>query len=66
MGVVITSQTINSCKDINVYRDDGSSQRISATESVYIEEETPMPDECNVDVLFDITKANSDEGLVSG
>lgn len=66
MGVVITSQTINSCKDINVYREDGSSQRISATESVYIEEVTPVPDECTVDVQFDIAKSNSEESLVSG
>lgn len=66
MGVVVTSQTINSYKDINVYRDDGSSQKISAAESVYIEEVTPMPDECTVDVQFDIAKSNSEESLVSG
>lgn len=66
MGVVVTSQTINSYKDINVYRDDGSSQKISTAESVYIEEVTPMPDECTVDVQFDIAKSNSEESLVSG
>lgn len=66
MGVVITNQSINSCKDINVYRDDGTVQRVSQCESVYITEETPIPGQCSVDVLFDITKSNSEEGLVSG
>ena len=62
MGVVVTNQSINSSKDISVYRDDGTVQRISHCESVYITEETPAHEQCNVDVLFDITKANSDEG----
>lgn len=66
MGVVVTNQSINSCKDINVYRDDETVQRVSQCESVYITEETPIPDQCSVDVLFDITKSNSEEGLVSG
>lgn len=35
-------------------------------ESVYTVEETSSADQCRVDVLFDITKSNSEEGLVSG
>lgn len=66
MGVVVTNQSINSSKDISVYREDGTVQRISHCESVYITEEAPVHDQCCVDVLFDITKSNSDEGLVSG
>lgn len=66
MGYVVTNQYLNSSKDVSVYRDDGSVQRVSYNESVYVTEETPLPEHCNVDVLFDITKSNSDEGLVSG
>jgi hypothetical protein len=66
VSLVVTNQSFNSSKDINVYREDGSVQRISHYESVYITEETPVPDQCTVDVLFDITKSNSDECLVSG
>lgn len=66
MGFVVTNESFNNSKEISVYREDGSVQRISQYESVYITEETPIPDHCSVDVLFDITKSNSDEGLVSG
>lgn len=66
MGMIVTNQYLNSTKDVSVYRDDGSVQRVSYNESVYLTEETPVSDSCCVDVLFDITKSNSDEGLVSG
>lgn len=66
MGYVVTNQYLNSSKDVSVYRDDGTVQRVSYNESVYVTEEIPLPDQCCVDVLFDITKSNSDEGLVSG
>ena len=66
MGVVITNQPINRPKDISVYNEDGTILRVSHCESVYITEEVPVHDQCSVDVLFDITKSNSDEGLVSG
>lgn len=66
MPLVVTNQRINSNKEVCVYREDGSTQRICVDEGIYICEETPVPEQCNVDVLFDITKSNSDEGLVSG
>lgn len=66
MGVVVTSQVVESYNDVSVYRDDGSVQRMSHHESIYLSEETPVPDECSVDVLFNITKSNGEEGLVSG
>ena len=66
MGVVVTNQSINRSEEISVYNEDGSVQRVSHYESVYTTEEVPMYEQCDVDVQFDITKANSDEGLVSG
>lgn len=66
MGVVVTSQSFDSHKDISVYNTDGTVRRISQSESVYICEEAPIEDSCCVDVQFSITKSNSDEGLVSG
>ena len=66
MGVVVTNQSINRSEEISVYNEDGSVQRVSHYESVYTTEEVPMYGQCDVDVQFDITKANSDEGLVSG
>lgn len=66
MGVVVTSQVVESYNDVSVYRDDGSVQHMSHHESIYLSEETPVPDECSVDVLFNITKSNGEEGLVSG
>lgn len=66
MGVIVTSQTLEAHSGCNVYRDDGSEQRISRHESVYIEEWIPCEDDMTVDVLFDITKAREDECLVSG
>jgi hypothetical protein len=65
-GLIVTNQSFNNATEISVYREDGSVQRVSQYESVYITEETPIPDQCTVDVVFDITKSNSDEGLVSG
>lgn len=66
MGCVVTSQEISTSQNISVYRDDGTSQHINRHECVYITEEVPVDDACAVDVLFDITKAKEDEGLVSG
>ena len=66
MSVVVTNQHIRRSTDVSVYRDDGSVQRAYHEESVYLTEEMPVHDGCNVDVLFDITKSNTDEGLVSG
>ena len=66
MSIVITSHNEETHDYCTVYRDDGSVQRISTHESVYIEEEIPVPNSMCVDVLFDITKSKDDEGLVSG
>ena len=50
----------------SVYLDDGTCM----TDSVYVSSssriEKPIDNTCLVDVLFDITKAKEDEGLVSG
>lgn len=51
---------------VNVYNDDGSCKHICREESVYISEDIPVNEGCIVDVLFDITKAKDEEGLVSG
>lgn len=66
MSVVVTNREIYDTQRISVYNEDGSTKTVSRSESVYITEEQPVHDECAVDVLFDITKSNSDEGLVSG
>jgi hypothetical protein len=66
MSVVVTNREIYDTQRISVYNEDGSTKTVPRSESVYITEEQPVPDECAVDVLFDITKSNSDEGLVSG
>lgn len=66
MSVVVTNREIYDTQRISVYNEDGSTKTVSRSESVYITEEQPVADECAVDVLFNITKSNSDEGLVSG
>ena len=66
MGVVVTNQSINRSEEVSVYSADGTVQRVLHQDSVYTTEEVPVPEQCGVDVLFDITKSNSDEGLVSG
>ena len=70
MGMVVTNHSIHEDKGVSVYREDGTVQHVSHCESIYITEEDPSvdteSDQCNVDVLFDITKSNSDNGLVSG
>lgn len=65
MAYVVRESCRNNDEYLSVYNDDGSVQRVSTHESVYITEEVPV-DECCVDVLFDITKSKDDEGLVSG
>lgn len=66
MGFIVNRQSFYNDTETSVYRDDGSVQRVETCESVYITEEIPVQDDCIVDVMFDITKSNSDEGLVSG
>lgn len=65
MGVVRTTRTQEDRVYSEVYRDDGS---WSETFSVYETRQTEsVPfDEAQLAVMFDVTKANSDNGLVSG
>lgn len=66
-GIKVTRDSIDRSSSTSVYLDDGTCRTISAYESIYITEETPIKDDqCCVDVLFDITKSKEDEGLVSG
>lgn len=65
MGFVVNRQHFSNSNETSVYLDDGTVQRVEVYEDVYLTEEVPVHD-CCVDVLFDITKSNSDEGLVSG
>ena len=66
MADVVSDRSIDNHECISVYNDDGSVQRVSTYDSVYITEEIPVDGNCYVDVLFDITKAKEDENLVSG
>lgn len=66
MGCITTNSETTTRQSINVYRDDGTYQRICREETVYITEDVPVRDDMIVDVMFDITKAKEDEGLVSG
>lgn len=65
MALIVNSQSIDVHDECSIYRDDGSSKTFTSHESIYVREDIPV-DDCLVDVLFDITKSNSDEGLVSG
>lgn len=68
MSVLVSNRTVETTDELSVYREDGSYQRAVRRESVYITEEVPLPNDIDVEVAidFDITKSNSDEGLVSG
>lgn len=67
MGYVTVTHSEHSNDYASIYRDDGSVQRIERCESIYITEEVPFNEnECDVEVVFDITKAKEDECLVSG
>lgn len=66
MGIVVTNERLCRENETCVYLDDGTTRRICTNESVYITEETPINEAYGVDVLFEITKAKEDEGLVSG
>lgn len=66
MGFLVHEVEATVCDHTSVYLDDGTVLREGVTETVYCTEEKHFNDECLVDVLFDITKAKEDEGLVSG
>lgn len=66
MGVVVSRSHVIHDNSSSVYLDDGTVRCVTSTESVYIEEEAPINEQLAVDVMFNITKSNSNEGLVSG
>ncbi len=66
MAFIVLSSDASTSDSISIYRDDGSTKRVSSYSSVYVTEEIPVDENVyNVDVMFDITKS-TDEGLVSG
>ena len=67
MSVIVSNECNERRRTMSIYRGDGSSQRVTVVESVYIDEEVPIDDDgVYIDVGFDISKAREDEGLVSG
>jgi hypothetical protein len=68
MGIKIMRQQTNSSKEVEIMNDDGSSKRIIQEENLVMIDQSPFEENslCAVDVMFDITKAKEDEGLVSG
>lgn len=66
MGVIVTNESFRHSTDTSVYLDDGTRRTIWTDETVYITDEVPIKDESFVDILFDITKAKEEDGLVSG
>lgn len=66
MALLVSNQSFDNSQSLTVYNNDGSMRRIHRYESVYIEDEVPVDDCFNVDMMFDITKAKEDECLVSG
>lgn len=66
MGIIVSNECSERRSHVAVYRSDGSCQRVTFVESVYIDEEVPVDDDVYIDVGFDISKAREDEGLVSG
>lgn len=64
MSYIINSKEISTYDYTTVYNDDGSTQRISHSESVYVTEEIPCAD--TVNLCVEISKAKDDEQLVSG
>lgn len=64
MSYIVNSKEVNVYDHTTVYNDDGSTQRISHSESVYITEEIPCAD--TVSLCVEISKAKDDEQLVSG
>lgn len=66
MGMMVTQQASTNSTETSIYLDDGTLRRIAVNESIYITEETPVDEQCGVEVLFKVAKANSEAGLVSG
>ena len=67
MSMIFNDKSISCSETVSVYREDGSSTRISRHESVYITDEIPVDDdEVCVDIGFNLYKARESEQLVSG
>lgn len=66
MGLIVNHQSVYNTNDVSIYNDDGTVQRFCYNEDKHLTEEVPVEGTVDFDVLFDITKSNSDEGLVSG
>lgn len=67
MGIVISRESIQRTDEQTIYHDDGTMQRIEATESVYITTEQPLEENAAfVDIGFEIHKARDEQRLVSG
>ena len=66
MSIIIYNEDMNRTQNISVYRDDGSCQTVTRTESVRSTEEVPVDGDVYIGVDFNIYKACEDERLVSG
>lgn len=66
MSIAVISESVSRSQHINVYRDDGTCQRISSYSCVDVSEEVPIDDSVLLSVDFDVYKAREDECLVSG
>lgn len=67
MGYVVSRESFHRNTEQCLYLDDGTTRRVETNESVYITDETPVPDDTvYVDVGFAVHKAREDEQLVSG
>lgn len=66
MGIIISDKEFRSRNTTVVHNDDGTTQRITCEESVYITEECPTDASPHVDVNFNISKSKDDQQLVSG
>lgn len=66
-AMAVVNREINTSESISVYREDGSAEHMHHYDSVYITEEIPVQgDDVQLSVMFDVTKAKEDRGLVSG
>jgi hypothetical protein len=66
MGLIVNHQSVYNTNDVGIYNDDGTVQRFCYDEGAHLTEEVPFEGSVDFNVFFDITKSNSDEGLVSG
>ena len=65
-AMVVVNRDVSTNEHISVYRDDGSTQHMNHSESVYVTEEIPVQDDAQINVMFNVAKAKEDKCLVSG